>query len=303
MIHRHVDRYVQLHRALGKKFDAQEKALRQFATFLAGRAAAFITAELMLEWVGEASTSNAARIRFDLARAFAEFLRGEDPRHEAPTAGLLGRGRQRRPAPHILMPDQIARIVAEAQNVPGQAPISPLTYHHLFGLLASTGLRISEALSLRLDDLADNGLMVRCGKFGKSRLVPLHASTRAALERYLEVRRKLHDASDDFFVLGHGRAPTATRAHVIFVRIVRRLGYRNPTGPGPRLHDLRHTFAVRSLEACGNDQQAVLRHMRTLSTYLGHVDVANTYWYLEATPVLLRTIASAAESAFVGGAA
>ncbi len=303
MIHHHVDRYVQLHRALGKKFDAQEKALRQFAIFLAGRAADFITAELILEWVAEASTSNAARIRFHLARAFAGFLRGEDPRHEAPAMGLMGRGRRRRPAPHILTPDQIARIMAETLNVPGQAPISPLTYHHLFGLLASTGLRISEALSLRRDDLAHDGLMVRCGKFGKSRLVPLHASTRSALEQYLAVRRKVRNAGDDLFVLGHGRAPTATRAHVVFVRIVRRLGYRNSTGPGPRLHDLRHTFAVRSLEACGNDPQAVLRHMRALSTYLGHVDVANTYWYLEATPVLLRMIASAAEGVFVGGAA
>ncbi len=303
MIHHHVDRYVQLHRALGKKFDAQEKALRQFAIFVAKRAAASITAELILQWAGEAPTPNSARVRFDLARAFAEFLRSEDPRHQAPAVGLMGRGRRRRPAPYILTPDQIARIIAEALNVPGQAPVSPLTYHHLFGLLASTGLRISEALSLRCDDLAHDGLMVRSGKFGKSRLVPLHASTRAALEQYLAVRREVRNASDDLFVLGHGRAPTSTRVHVVFVRIARRLGYRNSTGPGPRLHDLRHTFAVRSLEACGNDPQAVLRHMRALSTYLGHVDVANTYWYLEATPVLLRMIASASEGAFVGGAA
>lgn len=250
----------------------------------------------------EAATPNATRIRFGLARAFAEFLHGEDPRHEVPAAGLMGRGRRRRPAPHILMPDQITSIMAEALKVPGLAPISPLTYHHLFGLLASTGLRISEALSLRCDDLTDDGLMVRSGKFGKSRLVPLHASTRTALEQYLAVRREVRGANDDLFVLGHGHAPTKTRAHVVFVRIVRQLGYRNPTGRGPRLHDLRHTFAVRSLEACGNDPQAILRHMRALSTYLGHAEVANTYWYLEATPVLLRTIASATEGAFVGGA-
>jgi integrase len=90
---------------------------------------------------------------------------------------------------------------------------------------------------------------------------------------------------------------------VVFVRIVRKLGYRNPTGPGPRLHDLRHTFAVRSLEACGNNPQAVLRHMKALSTYLGHVDIANTYWYLEATPVLLKMIAATAEETWIGGAA
>lgn len=303
MMHHHVDRYVLLHRALGKKFDAQEKALHKFAAFARERAATLITSGLILEWTREASTPNAARIRFDRARALAEFLHGEDARHEIPGAGLLGRGRRRRPAPYILTPDQIACIMAEALKVPGRAAISPLTYRNLFGLLASTGLRISEALSLRCDDLTDDGLMVRSGKFGKSRLVPVHASTRAALERYLAIRREVRGASDDLFVVGHGRAPTTTRAHVVFVRIVRKLGYRNLTGRGPRLHDLRHTFAVRSLEACGSDPQAVLRHMRALSTYLGHADIANTYWYLEATPILLSMIASAAEGAFLGGAA
>ena len=145
--------------------------------------------------------------------------------------------------------------------------------------------------------------MIRKGKFGKSRLVPLHASTRAVMERYLDQRRIVRDAGHDLFVLGHGHAPTATRAHVVFVRIVRKLGYRNPTGPGPRLHDLRHTFAVRSLETCGNDLRSVLRHMRALSTYLGHVDIANTYWYLEATPVLLQMIAATAEQTWIGGVA
>ncbi|MGO9172728.1 MAG: tyrosine-type recombinase/integrase [Rhodomicrobium sp.] len=303
MIHHHVDRYVLLHRALGKKFAAQEKPLRQFAEFAQQRAATFITARLILEWAKEASTPNAARTRFELARALAEFLHGEDPRHEAPVSGLLGRGRRQRPAPYILTPDQIANILAEALKVPGRTPVSPHTYHYLFGLLASTGLRISEALSLHRSDLTDDGLMVRGGKFGKNRLVPLHDSTRAALEQYLTIRLRSYSISDDLFVLGHGHAPTTTRAHVVFVRIVRLLGYREPSGPGPRLHDLRHTFAVRSLEACGNDPQAVLRHMRALSTYLGHADIANTYWYLEATPVLLRTIASVAEGAFAGGAA
>lgn len=303
MIHHHVDRYVRLHRALGKKFDAQEKALRQFAVFATERTAALITVGLILEWAGEAAAPNSARIRFDLARAFAEFLQGEDPQHRAPAPGLMGRGRRRRPAPYILTDNQIACVMAEALKAPGRAPISPLTYHHLFGLLACTGLRISEALSLQCNDLTDDGLVVRSGKFGKSRLVPLHASTRAALEQYLKVRRAVRASSDDLFVLGHGRAPTKTRVHVIFVRIVRKLGYRDPSGPGPRLHDLRHTFAARSLESCGNNPQAVLRHMRALSTYLGHVDIANTYWYLEATPVLLTMIADQAEETWIGGAA
>ena len=303
MMHSHVDRFVQLNRALGKKFAAQETSLRSFADFAADRSASHVTTTLILEWAGGASTPGAVQIRVDQARALAVFLHAEDAHHEIPPLNLLGRSRRRRPAPYIMTQGQISRIMREALLVPGLTSISPLTYHNLIGLLASTGLRISEALSLRCDDLTDDGLMIRKGKFGKSRLVPIHTSTRAALERYLEARNGVRNAGDDLFVLGHGRAPTATRVHVVFVRIVRKLGYRTPTGPGPRLHDLRHTFAVRSLEACGNDPQAVMRHMKALSTYLGHVDIANTYWYLEATPVLLKIIASTAEETWIGGAA
>lgn len=303
MIHHHVDRFVQFNRALGKKFTAQEVSLRAFADFAAERSVTHVTASLILEWAGGAATPDAVRDRFDRARALAVFLHAEDARHEFPAMGLLGRSRRRRPTPHILTQDQISRIMQEALLVPGLSPISPLTYQNLFGLLASTGLRISEALSLQCDDLTAEGLMVRSGKFGKTRLVPIHASTRAALDQYLEARNSLRKAGDALFVLGHGRPPTATRVHVVFVRIVRKLGYRNPTGPGPRVHDLRHTFAVRSLEACGNNPQAVLRHMKALSTYLGHIDIANTYWYLEATPVLLKMIAATAEETWIGGAA
>ncbi len=303
MMHQHVNRFLHLHRALGKAFHAHEIALHEFAAFIMERSASHLTSALILEWAGKASTPDGARTRFDRARALAVFLHAEDIRHEIPAAGFLGRSRRRRPAPHILEREQIGRIMDEALLVPARTPISPLTYHHVFGLLASTGLRISEALALRCQDLTTDGILVRKGKFGKARLVPLHQSTRAALDRYLLVRRTVRNAGEDLFVLGHGHAPTSTRIHVVFVRIARKLGYRDPTGPGPRVHDLRHTFAVRSLEACGNDAQAVLRHMRALSTYLGHVDIANTYWYLEATPVLLRTIATSAEQEWIGGAA
>jgi integrase len=303
MMHQDVDRFVQLNRALGKKFVEQETSLRAFANFAAERSIKHVTSAVATEWAAGASSPLAAQARFNRIRALAVFLHAEDARHEIPAAGLMGRSRRRRPAPHILTQNQISQIMQEALLVHGLTPISPLTYHNLFGLLASTGLRISEALSLRCDDLNADGLMIHKGKFGKSRLVPIHTSTRAALELYLEARTGVRNAGDDLFVLGHGHAPTATRAHVVFVRIVRKLGLRNPTGAGPRLHDLRHSFAVHSLEACGNNPQAVLRHMKALSTYLGHVDIANTYWYLEATPVLLKLIASTAEENWIGGAA
>jgi integrase len=120
----------------------------------------------------------------------------------------------------------------------------------------------------------------------------------------MAIRDSLDADGDDLFVVTTGQAPHKVTAYRIFVRLARQLGFRGPPGtPGPRLHDLRHTFAVRSLEACAHDRAAVAHHMAALSTYLGHADVANTYWYLQATPVLMHGIAEASERLFQGGAA
>ena len=212
-----------------------------------------------------------ARVRYDTVRRFAAFLKAEDGRHEAPPAGAFGRGRRPRPAPYLLTLGEIAAIMTAALALPPHGMVSSLTYHHLFGLLATTGLRISEAVALKRDDLTDEGLIVRRGKFGKSRLVPLHPSTRAALGRYLAARDRLGAGGDDLFVVKHGRAPTKTRVYCVFVRLARVLGIRGAPGTGgPRIHDLRHTFAIRSLEACAAPTAAVTRHMLALSTYIGH---------------------------------
>jgi integrase len=194
--------------------------------------------------------------------------------------------------------------MAAALDLPPKGTISPHTYHCLFGLLAATGLRISEALALQCDDLGEDGLIIRNGKFGKQRLVALQPSTRQALEAYLATRARLGATGNDLFVTIRGRAPHKVRAHIVFVRLARQLGYRGPTGTaGMRMHDLRHTFAVRSLESCPPDREAVAHHMAGLSVYLGHASVANTYWYVEATPVLLRDIAVASEHLYLGEAA
>jgi integrase len=191
-----------------------------------------------------------------------------------------------------------------ALELPPKGSISPHTYHHLFGLLAATGLRISEALALKREDLSDDGLIVRRGKFGKSRLLPIHTTTRQALNRYLAIRDRLNTSGDDLFVVTTGRAPQKSTAYQVFRRLAHQVGIRElGRTPGPRVHDLRHTFAVRSLEACAPDRSAITAHMLALSTYLGHTEVAHTYWYLEATPVLLRGIAEASEQLFDGRAA
>ncbi len=304
MLNMHISRYVALHRSLGRKFSAQERLLRQYADFAERSGDRHTQVQRIYDWCHTSSSQYVARRRFDTVRNFSLFARAEDLGHEVPPAGVFGRGKRPRPTPTIIEPDQVQAIMTAALDVPPQDMISPHTYHYLFGLLAATGLRISEALALQCNDLVEEGLVIRNGKFGKLRLIALQPSTRQALEAYLAIRDRLGARGSDLFVSIRGRAPTTTRAHVVFVRLARQLGFRGPTGTaGMRLHDLRHTFAVRSLESCSPDRQAVAHHMAGLSVYLGHVSVANTYWYLEATPVLLRDIAAASENLYLGEAA
>lgn len=298
-----VTRYVALYRRLGRSFAEQSRTLHLFARFAAARGDSHVRVACVHDWCATASSPNRARICYDAVRRLAAFLNAEDPRHEVPPAGAFGRGKRPRPAPHLLQPEQVRAILDAALDLGPKGSISPHTFHCLFGLLAATGLRISEALALQRNDLGTDGLIIRRGKFGKSRLVPIHASTRSALAEYTAIRQDLKAHGDDFFVLGSGRAPSNVRAHAVFVQIARNLGMRphERGSPGPRLHDLRHSFAVRSLEACLHDRQAVAHHMAGLCTYLGHTSMAHTYWYLEATPVLMHSIAAAGEHLFGEG--
>jgi integrase/recombinase XerD len=301
MLNTEIVRYVALHRSLGLKFTEQERVLRKFGDYATAFGDSHTRIDRIYDWCRSTTSQNTARTGFTFVRNFALFARAEDPAHEVPPAGAFGRGKRPRPTPHIIEPEQVRAIMTAALDLPPKGAISPYTYHYLFGLLAATGLRISEALALQCDDLVDDGLVIRSGKFGKQRLVALHPSTRQALEAYLAIRTKLQATGNDLFVTTRHRAPNKVVAHVVFVRLVRKLGFRGPTGtPGMRLHDLRHTFAVRSLESCAPDREAIAHHMAGLSVYLGHVGVANTYWYLQATPVLLRDIAAASEGLYLG---
>lgn len=297
-----VTRYVTLYRRLGLKFDEQSRTLHLYARYAEAQGDQFTRITRIHDWCATASSPSRARTCYDAVRRLCTFLNAEDSRHEVPPAGAFGRGKRPRPAPHLLEVGQIRAIMDAALDLPPKGSISPFTFHYLFGLLAVTGLRISEALALQRDDLGTDGLIIRHGKFGKSRLLPIDATTRDALAEYTAVRQRLTAKGDSFFVLGSGRAPSKVRAHVVFVEIARNLGIRaqNRT-PGPRLHDLRHSFAVRSLEGCAHDRQAVAHHMAGLSTYLGHTSMAHTYWYLEATPVLMHSIAAAGETLFAEG--
>lgn len=304
MLNTHISRYVALHRSLGRKYDEQDRLLRLYAAYAGHFGDQHTQVQRIYDWCHTASSQYVAQTRFDTVRNFSLFAHAEEPAHEVPPAGVFGRGKRPRPTPYIIEPEQIRAITAAALDLPPKGTISPHTYHCLFGLLAATGLRISEALALQCDDLGEDGLIIRNGKFGKQRLVALQPSTRQALEAYLATRARLGATGNDLFVTIRGRAPHKVRAHIVFVRLARQLGYRGPTGTaGMRMHDLRHTFAVRSLESCPPDREAVAHHMAGLSVYLGHASVANTYWYVEATPVLLRDIAVASEHLYLGEAA
>jgi len=304
MLRDQIEQYVALHRSFGRKFFEQSRKLELFADYAGNFGDRHTNIERIYDWCRSASSQNVARARFDVVRRFCLYAHAEDQEHEVPPSGVFGRGRRIRPTPNIIEPEQLRAIMQAALALPPKGKISPYTYHYLFGLLAATGLRISEALALQRDDVVEDGLIIRKAKFGKQRLLPIQPSTRAALDTYLTIRRELGAAGNDLFVTIRGRAPHQVRAHVVFVGLARKLGFRGPTGtPGIRVHDLRHTFAVRSLESCPRDREAIGHHMAALSSYLGHADIANTYWYLEATPVLLRDIAAAGEQLFLGGAA
>ena len=188
-----------------------------------------------------------------------------------------------------------------ALSMPPVGTIAPLTWHYLFGLVAATGLRIGEARALTLDDITPDGLIVRDAKFGKSRMVALHPTTRDALNRYLVARRSETTLDGHLFVLGTGRPPSQTRVSAVFLELAEQTGIREPGATrGPSLHSLRHSFAVRSIENLdpGADPG---RHMLALATYLGHANVSETYWYLESTTVLMHGIAEAAEQTHKNG--
>lgn len=250
----------------------------------------------VFEWVALTPSARRRRILLRTVRRFALTLKAEDPRHEVPAANALGRVTFQRSSPHIYTTDELTRLMRAAE-MPIVPSIAPVTYVALFGLLAATGLRISEAIALQRGDTSEDGLIIRNSKRRTNRLVPLHETTRRALVAYLSIRKRQGDCDGPLFVSVSGRALLYNTVNKVFRRLIQSTGIRNEAGQrGPRIHDLRHTFAVRSLERCGHDRDAVARHIVALSTYLGHAHVSGTYWYLEATPVVLQQIADVSES-------
>ena len=304
MMSRDLARYVDQQRSLGFKFRVQHILLRGYVAFAEGRGDRHIKSARVLAWAARAPSPEQRRNRLLTVRRFALAMHAENPRHQVPAADALGHAVAKRRSPYIYGADEIARLLRAAAALQPTRSIRPTMYATLFGLLAATGMRIAEALALQLDDVTADGLVIRETKFQKSRLLPLHTTARQALDGYLVARRSLTTLDRALFVSVAGGALPYNTVRRIFLQLLDRTNLRGAhSGRDPRIHDLRHTFAVRSLEQCRHDRAAISRHLVALSTYLGHAHVTDTYWYLQATPVLMGQIAQAGEALLQGGAA
>jgi integrase len=300
-----LDRYLSIRRSLGYKLSTDGRILRKFIAFVESEGTDYISTTLFLRWkatFGKAKNQTWAH-RLTMVRVFAQWLHSIDPKHEVPPKSLIP-SRIRRPHPYIYSEGDIRRIVETAAELPSLHGIRALTCSTLFGLIAVTGLRVSEALSLDVSDIdLESGVItVRTGKFGKSRLLPVSECTKARLTDYAKERDRLLGApSQAFFVADRGERLTDCGARYNFAAVCQIIGLRPPQkfkrhGRGPRIHDLRHTFAVRTLLNWYRHCADPAREMLKLSTYLGHATAAHTYWYIEAVPELLELASKRLES-------
>ena len=287
-----VEEYIEMRRGLGFKLLEAKVSLINFASFLKQRGAAHITISLSMEWAQQDKTARPAEWarRLSFIRGFARHWSAHDSQTEVPPSGLLPH-RPGRARPYLYSDDEVRKLLQAALQLPSVRGLRGPTYNCLLGLLAVTGLRISEARNLRTDDvdLNEGILTIRGTKFGKSRLVPIHPSTCTVLSDYASQRdRFLARRPDMFFVSGRGTRLDGGEIRRTFYYLSRQIGLRGASDShGPRLHDFRHRFAIETLVQWYRSGQDVERRLPILSTYLGHVHVADTYWYLTACPELM----------------
>jgi len=284
----HLRDYLKMRRALGFKLERPGEVLPQLVAYLEAAGARTLTAELAISWAqlphGVQPITWAHRL--GAARGFAAYLKTIDPATEIPARGVFPTKVDRR-TPYLWSQADVCRLLAAARQL--RPPLRAATYEALFGLVAACGIRLGEAIGLTRDDvdLSAGVLTIRDGKFGRWRLVPLHPTTTDALRSYADCRDRLcpRPRAAAFFLSSVGTAVLATGVHRTFNQLTTGIGLRTAT-TRPRIHDLRHSFAVRTLidwHRCGLD---VAGRLPMLSTYLGHVNPAGTYWYYSDSRVI-----------------
>jgi integrase len=282
--------YLRIRRALGYKLERAGKLLPQFLDYLEQTGAEAVTTERALAWATlPVGSGRWWAFRLSMVRGFAAYLQTLDPATEVPPKDLLA-GRPPRATPYLYSDAEIAALIAAADTL--RFPLRVATYRTLIGLLAVTGLRVGEAIRLDRGDLdfTHELLVVRNSKFGKSREVPLHPSTILALRDYLRLRDRHQPppSTPALFISPAGTRLIYCNVHATFRQLRRRAGLQPRSAScRPRIHDLRHTFAIRTLLDGYRDDGDVQPRLSLLATYLGHVHPDSTYWYLSAAPELL----------------
>jgi integrase/recombinase XerD len=292
-LHTALDEYLSVRRTLGFKLRDEGTTLPKFLRFLEKKGASYITTDLALQWATQPQNvlpSHWAR-RLTMVRNFAQFRSAKDRRTEIPPQSLLPY-RYHRKTPYIYDDDEISRLLNAASHLQSATALRASTYTTLFGLLACTGMRISEPIALDCKDvdLTQAILTVRWTKFGKTRLIPIHSTTVDKLKEYNRLRSRIfiRPKSPSFFVSERGTRLAQCSVRYTFVKLSREIGLRAPhDSHGPRVHDMRHTFAVKTLLRWYQTGVDVERHIPELATYLGHAHVNDTYWYISAVPELL----------------
>ncbi len=310
MLSQRLDEYLSVRRSLGYDLSFAGRVLRGFAAFADREGTDHITIGLFLRWKAAfgSANNNTWSARLGMVRGFAGWMQTYDARTEVPPPGLIV-GKPRRTRPHIYSDAEVSMIVARAARLPSRYGLRGWTCSTLFGLISVTGLRINEAIGLDDDDvdLGEGVITIRRGKNGKARFVPVAPSSVAKLRAYsIERIRLLGTAPGGFFRMDDGKRPTDCTARYNFAQVSQEIGLREAEsygrhGRGPRIHDLRHTFAVRTIMGWYRSGADPDREMIRLSTYLGHSKPDNTYWYIEAVPELLQMASERAEQSLAGG--
>lgn len=295
--------YLDLRHSLGHELAEAGWLLPSFVAYLADRGLGTVTVQAALDWAQTSPTGKGMSVgprRMTAARGFARYLAGIDENTEVPPARLMAT-RQRWRRPFIYTCSDVEAVMSQARATIA-SPLRAATYDTLIGLLAASGLRIGEAIKLDRSDVDwDQGvLLIRESKFGKSRLVPLHPSVMQALTNYALLREEVqpHPNTPGFFVsLTRNRLCYAV-VQETFRCLVNDAGVGAGAPSPPRLHDLRHTFAVMTLLSWYRSDKDVAARIPSLSTYLGHREPASTYWYLSAAPELLALAAARRDTAW-----